>query len=148
MSRKVYPTDVSDEEWEFVVSYVTLIREDAGQRVHALHDVFDAVRWMVKAGCPWRMLTGDFPPWQAVGQQAKRRIEAGCFEAMVHDLREMFCACSPNATHGPRQRSWMGARCKAVPRVVGERVATATNARKAARCTSSWTHWVACWLWW
>ena len=44
MSRKVYPSDVSDEEWEFVVSYLTLIREDAGQRVHALRDVFDAVR--------------------------------------------------------------------------------------------------------
>ena len=63
MSRKVYPTDVSDEEWEFVAPYLTLIREDAAQRVHALRDVFDAVRWMVKAGCPWRLLPGDFPPW-------------------------------------------------------------------------------------
>ena len=90
MSRKVYPTDVSGEEWEFVVSYLTLIREDAGQRVHALRDVFDAVRWMVKAGCPWRMLPGDFPPWQMVEQQAKRWMAAGCFETMVHDLREML----------------------------------------------------------
>jgi transposase len=90
VSRKVYPTDASDEEWEFVVSYLTLIREDAGQRVHALRDVFDAVRWMVRAGCPWRMLPGDFPPWQAVEQQAKRWMEAGCFEAMAHDLREML----------------------------------------------------------
>ncbi|MBE7156950.1 MAG: IS5 family transposase [Rhodospirillales bacterium] len=90
MSRKVYPTDVSDEEWAFVVPYLTLIREDAGQRVHALRDVFDAVRWMVKAGCPWRMLPGDFPPWQAVEQQARRWMEAGCFEVMVHDLRELL----------------------------------------------------------
>ena len=90
MSRKAYPSDVSDEEWEFVVSYLTLLREDVPQRVHALRDVFDAVRWMVKAGCPWRMLPGDFPPWQAVEQQAKRWMEAGCFEAMTHDLREML----------------------------------------------------------
>ncbi len=90
MSRKVYPTDVSDEEWEFVVSYLTLIREDAGQRVHALRDVFDAVRWMVKAGCPWRMLPGDFPPWQAVEQQSKRWMEAECFESLTHDLRELL----------------------------------------------------------
>ena len=33
MSRKVYPSDVSDEEWAFVASYLTLIREDAGQCV-------------------------------------------------------------------------------------------------------------------
>ena len=90
MGRKVYPTDVSDEKWAFVVTYLTLIREDAGQRVRALRDVFDAVRWMVKAGCPWRMLPGDFPPWQVVEQQAKRWMEAGCFETMVHDLREML----------------------------------------------------------
>ena len=45
---------------------------------------------MVKAGCPWRMLPGDFPPWQVVEQQAKRWMAAGCFEAMVHDLREML----------------------------------------------------------
>ena len=89
MSRKVYPTDVSDEEWEFVVPYLTLIREDASQRVHVLRDVFDALRWMVKAGCPWRMLPGDFPPWQAVEQQGKRWEAAGCFEAIVHDLREL-----------------------------------------------------------
>ena len=90
VSRKMYPTDVSDEEWEFVVSYLTLLREDAPQRVYALRDLFDAVRWMVKAGCPWRMLPGDFPPWQAVEQQAKRWMAAGCFEVMVHDLREML----------------------------------------------------------
>ena len=87
--RKVYPTDVSDEEWEFVAPYLTLIREDARQRVHALRDVFDALRWMVKAACPWRLLPGDFPPWQAVEQQGKRWIKAGCFEAMTHDLREL-----------------------------------------------------------
>ncbi len=87
MSRKVYPTDVTDEEWAFAVPYLTLMREDAPQRLHALRDLFDAVRWMAKAGCPWRMLPGDFPAWTAVEQQAKRWMEAGCFEAMVHDLR-------------------------------------------------------------
>ena len=52
MSRKAYPTDVSDEEWEFVASYLTMIREDAAQRIYPLRELFDAVRWMVKAGCP------------------------------------------------------------------------------------------------
>jgi transposase len=89
-SRKVYPTDVSDEEWEFAVPYLTLMKEDAPQRHYALRDLFDAVRWMVKAGCPWRLLPGDFPPWSAVEQQAKRWMRAGCFEAMTHDLRAVL----------------------------------------------------------
>ena len=90
MSRKAYPTDVSDEEWEFVAPYLTLLREDATQRVYPLRELFDAVRWMVKAGCPWRLLPNDLPPWTAVQQQAERWRKAGCFEAMVHDLREML----------------------------------------------------------
>ena len=89
-SRKTYPTDVSDEEWAFVVPYLTLMRKDAPQRVHALRDVFDAVRWMAKAACPWRLLPGDFPPWEVVEQQSKRWIKAGVFEAMVHDLRKVI----------------------------------------------------------
>ena len=89
-SRKIYPTDVSNEEWDFVVPYLTLMREDAPQRCHALRDLFDAVRWMVKAGCPWRLLPGDFPPWAAVEQQSKRWMRAGSFEAMTHDLRAIL----------------------------------------------------------
>ena len=87
MSRKAYPSDVSDEEWEFVVPYLTLMKENAPQRTHSLRELFNALRWFVRAGCPWRMLPNDLPPWTAVEQQAKRWLRAGCFEAMAHDLR-------------------------------------------------------------
>ena len=87
MSRQAYPSDVSDEEWEFVAPYLTLMKEDAPQRTHSLRELFNALRWFVRAGCPWRMLPNDLPPWTAVEQQAKRWMKAGCFEAMAHDLR-------------------------------------------------------------
>ncbi len=58
-SHKSYPSDVSDEAWSFVVLYLTLIRLDSAQREHDLRAVFNALRW----------------------------LRAGCFEAMVHDLR-------------------------------------------------------------
>ena len=76
MSRKACPTDVSDEEWEFVAPYLTLIREDAAQRTCALRELFDAVRWMVKAGCPWRRLPNDLPPWDSRAA-ASRAMEKG-----------------------------------------------------------------------
>ena len=87
MSRKAYPSDVSDAEWAFVAPYLTLMKEDAPQRVHPLRELFNALRWFVRAGCPWRMLPNDLPPWTAVEQQAKRWERAGCLEAMTHDLR-------------------------------------------------------------
>ena len=48
------------------------------------------MRWIVRAGAPWRMLPHDFPPWETVYQQTQRWIAAGVFEAMVHDLREVL----------------------------------------------------------
>ena len=90
LSRKPYPTDVSDEEWAFVAPYLSLMSEDAPQRRHELREVFNALRWIVRAGAPWRLLPTNFPPWEAVYQQTQRWITASCFEAMVHDLRAML----------------------------------------------------------
>jgi len=89
-TRKPYPTDVSDEEWSFVVPYLALVCEDAPQRVHDLREVFNALRWIVRAGASWRMLPHDFPPWEAVYQQTRRWLQAGVFEEMVHDLRALL----------------------------------------------------------
>lgn len=66
MTRKAYPTDVSDEEWSFAAPYLTLM------------------------SAPWRLLPNDFPPWEAVYQQSRRWVDSGCFEAMVSDLRSII----------------------------------------------------------
>ena len=82
-----YPSDVSDEEWALVVSYLTVMTEEAPQREYSLRAVFNALRWMVRTGAAWRMLPHDFPPWAAVSQQTQRWLKAGVFAAIVEDLR-------------------------------------------------------------
>ncbi len=49
-TRKPYPSDVSDEEWFFVAPYLALVREEASQRTYNLREVFNALRWIVRAG--------------------------------------------------------------------------------------------------
>jgi transposase len=88
--RKPYPTDVSDEEWAFVAPYLTLMRPDAPQRDYSLREVFNALRWIVRAGAPWRLLPHEFPPWHTVYDQTQRWLAAGSFEAIVHDLRALL----------------------------------------------------------
>ena len=72
--RKSYPSDVSDEEWALCAPYLTLMKEDAPQRTHALRALFNGLRWFVRAGCPWRMMPNDLPPWTAVQQQTRRWV--------------------------------------------------------------------------
>ena|SRR5436305_8393090 len=86
-ARKPYSSDVSDGEWEFLLPYLTLMREDAPQRDHDLRELFNALRYVVKTGCQWRMLPHDFPPWNAVYQQARRWMAANVFEEIAHELR-------------------------------------------------------------
>lgn len=88
--RKNYPSDVSNEEWAFCVNYLTLMTEKAPQRVYPLREIFNGLRWFVRAGCPWRLLPNDLPPWSVVFQQTQRWLKAGCFEDMAHDLRSIL----------------------------------------------------------
>jgi len=90
MARKPYPSDVTDEEWDFVLPYLTLMTEDAPQREHDLREVFNAMRWIVRTGSPWRYMPNDLPRWDAVYQQSQRWLASGVFEAMTQDLRRIL----------------------------------------------------------
>src|SRR5215210_3169967 len=89
-TRKPYPSDVSDEEWAFAAPYLALLVEDAPQRTHALREVFNGLRYILRTGMQWRWMPNDLPPWPAVYQQTRRWAAAGCFEAIGRDLRMLL----------------------------------------------------------
>jgi transposase len=102
MNRKPYPSDVSDDEWAFVAPYLTLMIDDAPQRVYSLREVFNGARWIARAGTAWHMMPHDLPPWQAICQQTRRWIANGVFQQIVHDLRALLrladgCSEQPSA---------------------------------------------------
>ncbi len=53
MPRKPYPTNAIDEKWSFAAPYL----DPMEQRGHDLREVFNALRWLVRAGAPWRILS-------------------------------------------------------------------------------------------
>ena len=142
--RKGYPSDVSDEEWAFCVPYLTLMKEDAPQREYSLRELFNGLRWFIRAGCPWRMMPNDLPPWTAVQQQTQRWLRAGCFESMAEDLRLLLRLQAGRPTH-PARRSWTVARSN--PRRRAERAPGSTGTRnaRAPRSMPRWTRWAICW---
>ena len=89
-ARTLYPSDMSDDEWAFVAPYLTLMTEAAPQRRNDLREVFNGLRFIVRTGLEWRMMPHDLPPWDIVYQQTRRWMAAGCFEAIVHDLRALL----------------------------------------------------------
>lgn len=88
--RTPYASDVSDEEWAFLAPYLTLMREDAPQRVHPLRELFNGLRFIARTGLQWRFMPHDLPPWPAVYQQTRRWLEAAVFERIVADLRMLI----------------------------------------------------------
>jgi len=88
--RKPYPSDVSDEEWSLVAPYLTLMAENAPQRQHALRELFNGLRYVIRYGIAWRAMPNDLPPWFAVYQQSQRWLSAGVFDALAQDLRAVL----------------------------------------------------------
>ena len=66
---------------------LTLMAEDVPQRAYCMPSVFNALRYAVNTGCPWRYLPNDFPPWTVVYQQLRRWVAAKVFESIAQDLR-------------------------------------------------------------
>lgn len=88
--RTPYQSDVADEEWAFLAPYLTLMRADAPQRQYDLREVFNGLRYIARAGLQWRLMPHDLPPWSTVYQQTRRWIDAGVFETIIADLRELI----------------------------------------------------------
>jgi transposase len=88
--RVGYPSDLSDDEWHFIAQYLELIPLNATQRRHNAQAVLNAARYIVKTGVQWQYLPNEYPPPDIVSAQMKRWIDRGCFENLVHDLRELL----------------------------------------------------------
>ena len=54
-----YPTNMTDSQW----SAILFILNDKRKRQHSLREIFDAIFYMLKTGCQWRMIPKDFPKW-------------------------------------------------------------------------------------
>ncbi len=85
--RKPYPTDLSDGEWTRLRSYLPTPKAQGRPRTHSLRDVLDAIFYVLKSGCPWRLLPHDFPPWPSVYYHFRRLRLSGVWGLIYRTLR-------------------------------------------------------------
>ncbi|GAA2341523.1 IS5 family transposase [Dactylosporangium salmoneum] len=83
-----YPSDLTDEQWALVGPLLPAPKRGGRPEKHPRRSIVDAVLYVVRTGCAWRYLPGDFPPWQTVYWYFKQWEEAKVTEAMLTTLRE------------------------------------------------------------
>jgi putative transposase len=64
--RKAYQTDLSDAEWSCLEPHLPTPKASGRPRIYVLREILDAVFYVLKSGCAWRLLPHDFPPWKTV----------------------------------------------------------------------------------
>ncbi len=85
--RKTYTTDLSDAEWTCLKTHLPASKLPNRLRAHSLRDVFDAIFYVLRSGCPWRLLPGDFPPWSTVYYHFRRFRLRGFWQRIFAILR-------------------------------------------------------------
>ena len=92
--KRSYSTDLSDAEWRCLKSHVPAPNKRGRPRTHSSREILNAIFYILKSGCPWRLLPQDFPPWETVYWWFRRWRIDGTFEQLNAALRELWRARS------------------------------------------------------
>lgn len=87
-----YPTDLSDAEWERLAPLLPAPRTSGPPKTHSPRAILDAIFYVLRSGCPWRLLPRDFPPWKTVYHYFRQWRIDGTFERLNSALRERLRA--------------------------------------------------------
>ncbi len=90
MNRCVYPTDLTDAEWAFIGPPLPVPGQAGRPRVHRRRAILNAIFYVVRSGCAWRLLPRDFPPWQTVYHYFRIWRLDGTWERLHTALREQL----------------------------------------------------------
>ena len=88
MSRHAYPTDLTDAEWALLAPHLPPASPRGRPRVHSYRVILNAIFYLVRGGCAWRLLPRDLPPWRTVYHYFRRWRDDGTWEQLNAALRE------------------------------------------------------------
>src|SRR6516165_2805529 len=87
MERKPYPTDLTNEQWKLVEPLLPPAKPGGRPRKTDLREVLNALFYLNRAGCQWRMLPHEFPPWKTVYNYFRTWIDLAVWHEILATLR-------------------------------------------------------------
>lgn len=87
MTRKIYLTDLSEAEWHRLSRLVPGPKPGGRPLKYSRRSILNAIFYLVRAGCPWRMLPKDLPPWQIVYHYFRLWTQSGWWQTLHDHLR-------------------------------------------------------------
>jgi putative transposase len=97
--RRPYLTDLSDAEWTHLKDHLPTPKAPGRPRVHTLREILNAIFYIVRSGCAWRLLPHDFPPWRTVYHYFRAWRLDGTWERMHAALRQRVRVCLKRNPH-------------------------------------------------
>ena len=76
----MYPSDLTDEEWDLIEPFFQRPDPRGSQGKHAKRDIVNAMLYVVQGGIQWRMLPKEFPPWNTVYDHFRRFNQRGVWQ--------------------------------------------------------------------
>ena len=93
MYRKPYPSDLTDAQWQELAPLLPAAKPGGRPRTVDMREVINAILYVLRSGCTWRMVPHDLPPWSTAWGYFRRWRKNGTWER-IHDalrpkVREM-----------------------------------------------------------
>src|ERR1700730_12537309 len=87
MPRRAYPSDLTDEQWAILEPLLPPPAEEAPNRKYERREIINAILYVLRSGCSWRLVPHDFPTWGAVYWYLRRWRREGIWDQILHALR-------------------------------------------------------------
>jgi putative transposase len=140
--RLTYTTALTDEEWQLLKPLLPPEKTGGRPRTYPMREVINGIQYVLRAGCAWRLMPHDLPPWQTAYQTWRAWRHDGTWLRIHDQLRD--AVRTRMGRHPQPSAAIIDAQTVKTTETGGRMAMMAPRSSTAAHAISSWTRRVSC----